>query len=168
MREYQVRFRERLRVKLLLPTRQFYTSPCTPAKTPENTIKPSPVIPYAEVINEPIPGKFPTQNFTQMGNFETENKPNSQTQSPDSHEANSQIPNATCPKPTGNGPQYQYYMTLPADQRPSPFKEGNIIWISYLDDLEYPVNNFGSPWGEIKMGDYIRHYPDMYKPGSWI
>ena len=125
---------------------EFYTSPCAPETTLENEIKPSPVIPYAEIINEPTPGKFPTQNFSAMGNFETRNTPNSQSQSPDSAQ-----PNST------------YYATLPPDQRPSPYKEGNIIWVNHINDVEHRNDNFGNPWGELKMADAICRYPGMPK-----
>ncbi|MFI5196288.1 MAG: hypothetical protein ACHQD8_04295 [Chitinophagales bacterium] len=57
--------------------------------------------------------------------------------------------------------QLQEIMKLPLAQRPSPFREGNILWVSNIDDVDERYNNFGQPWGERKMGDVIRRYPDI-------
>ncbi len=45
-----------------------------------------------------------------------------------------------------------YYATLPPSQRPSPFREGNIIWVNHIDDVNED---------DRKMSDSIRYYPDM-------
>ena len=37
-------------------------------------------------------------------------------------------------------------------QRPSPFREGNIIWVNNINDVNED---------DLKMDDSIRHYPDM-------
>ncbi len=51
-----------------------------------------------------------------------------------------------------------YYATIPPCQRPSPFREGNIIWVNHIDDVNED---------ELKMGDSIRHYPDMDRAGQF-
>ncbi len=63
-------------------------------------------------------------------------------------------PNSEFPIPNSNQPipNSTYYASLPSSQRPSPFREGNIIWVNNIND----VND-----DELKMGDSIRHYPDM-------
>jgi hypothetical protein len=47
-----------------------------------------------------------------------------------------------------------YYATLPPDQRPAPFREGNIIWINHAKDLDDYEKH-------MKMSDTVRYYPDM-------
>ena len=47
-----------------------------------------------------------------------------------------------------------YYATLPPNERPSPFREGNILWVNSKDDINDD---------EMKMSDSIRYYPDMDK-----
>ena len=44
--------------------------------------------------------------------------------------------------------------TLPPSQRPSPYREGNIIWINHINDVDDYEKH-------MKMGDSYRHYPDM-------
>jgi hypothetical protein len=45
-----------------------------------------------------------------------------------------------------------YYASLPPSDRPSPFREGDTLWINYLDDIDDDKR---------KMGDSIRYYPGM-------
>ena len=52
-------------------------------------------------------------------------------------------------------------MKLPPIERPSPFRDGNILWVNHIDDVDERYNNFGQPWGERKMGDVVRRYPGM-------
>jgi hypothetical protein len=45
-----------------------------------------------------------------------------------------------------------YYASLSPSERPSPFREGDILWINHLDDIDDDKR---------KMGDSIRYYPGM-------
>lgn len=49
-----------------------------------------------------------------------------------------------------------YYATLPPDQRPSPFKEGNIIWVNHVYDASEKYRD------SMKMCERIEHYPGMF------
>ncbi len=50
----------------------------------------------------------------------------------------------------------QYFITLPPAKRPSPFREGNTIWVNHPDDLENYMQY-------VKMSDTIRRYDELLK-----
>jgi len=52
-------------------------------------------------------------------------------------------------------------MKLPIAFRPSPFMDGDTVWVKEIDDADAPLNNFGLEWGTLKMGHTIRRYPDI-------
>ena len=56
----------------------------------------------------------------------------------------------------GEVPLSTYYASLQPSKRPSPFREGNIIWVNHINDVDedYYEKN-------MKGADSIRHYPDM-------
>jgi hypothetical protein len=49
-------------------------------------------------------------------------------------------------------------MKLPPEQRPSPFRDGDTIWVNFYEDTEKPLNNLGQPWGKRIAGDLLRRY----------
>ena len=65
---------------------------------------------------------------------------------PNSQTADCQLPTANCQLDS------TYYASLPPSERPSPFREGDILWVNSPDDINDD---------ERKMGDKIRRYPDM-------
>ena len=54
-------------------------------------------------------------------------------------------------------------MKLPPEQRPSPFRDGDTIWVNHIDDIDERRNNLGRLWGERKMGDIVRRYSSYRK-----
>ena len=50
-------------------------------------------------------------------------------------------------------------LKLPEAQRPSPFRDGKIVWVNHIDDIEKRLDNFGRSWGEHKMSDQVKQYP---------
>lgn len=64
--------------------------------------------------------------------------------------------------PTGPVKDAAWYATLPPSQRPSPFREGNIIWVNHIDDIKD---------SERKMSETVHLYSELEKgnqqnPGS--
>ncbi len=52
-------------------------------------------------------------------------------------------------------------MALPVHMRPSPFIDGNTVWIIHADHLESRYDTYGNTWGPMKMSYTIRYYPDV-------
>ena len=112
------------------------------------------VKPHEENDNTSISQNSPKEIFSENGILPPQPTPESvmlnsaelPVEVPNSQTANSQLPTANCQLTSA------YYATLPPDQRPSPFREGDILWVNSPDD----VND-----DERKMGDKIRRYPDM-------
>ncbi len=52
-------------------------------------------------------------------------------------------------------------MALPPHMRPSPFIDGNTVWITHPDHLESHYDTYGNKWGPMKMSYTIRYYPDI-------
>ncbi len=56
---------------------------------------------------------------------------------------------------------FEEVMQLPIAFRPTPFMDGDTVWVKEMDDVESPLNNFGTEWGILKMGHTVRRYPDI-------
>lgn len=52
-------------------------------------------------------------------------------------------------------------ISLPPHMRPSPFIDGNTVWMLHPDHLESRYDTYGNPWGPMKMSYTIRYYPDI-------
>lgn len=57
--------------------------------------------------------------------------------------------------------EFDEVMRLSIAFRPSPFIDGDTVWVKEMDDVESPLNNFGVEWGVLKMGHTVRRYPDI-------
>ena len=109
-----------------------------PSNTNNNKpTKSATVLPHEQINNTSQPPHYHTGNFSENVITPVEN--------------NSVAPESELDK----------IMKLPIAERPSPFRDGNILWVSNIDDVDERYNNFGQEWGERKMGDSIRRYPDI-------
>lgn len=107
-------------------------------------------------INGAMPSA-PTPSDTATGNHINEN---------DNTDLSTKNNNGACPTP---GPDEghdrhataRFYASLPPAQRPSPFRDGDILWVNNIDDTDERLNNQGHPWGERKIGDRVRRYSDI-------
>jgi len=52
-------------------------------------------------------------------------------------------------------------MTLPLHMRPSPFVDGDTVWILDSRHLDNKYDTYGNPWGPMKMGYTVRFYPGI-------
>jgi hypothetical protein len=59
---------------------------------------------------------------------------------------------ASLSQPLSSSFSSSHFAALPPSERPSPFREGDILWINHLDDIDDDKR---------KMGDSIRYYPGM-------
>ncbi len=105
----------------------------------------------------PFPIQLPdTQNEFNLAVEAIDKKDTSDISSPD--QAISEVADSDSPNQDSEEVPftftYDYFITLPPHRRPSPFRDGNIIWINHQDDIESNLQH-------IKMGDIIRYYPDM-------
>jgi DNA-binding XRE family transcriptional regulator len=72
------------------------------------------------------------------------------------------VTHSTSPSPSERaGERLADIMNLPPAERPSPYRDGDILWVNHIDDADEYRDNFGRLWGERKIGDTVRRYPDV-------
>jgi len=120
-------------------------------KNQENHTQPATTLSYAEINNEKSREKLPIFDTPPNGEFLKNGTPEIKNSTPEK---------STNPEPENN-PDPQLQTPDSTTPRPSPHREGNILWVNYIDDVDKELNNLGQPWGERKMGDSIRRYPDV-------
>ena len=106
-------------------------------------------LPHEEITNTSDTTDYHTKNFSK--NVIT---PENQA----SANCNCQLPTKSASCPCQLPLNINEVMKLPLTGRPSPFRDGNILWVTNIDDVDERYNNFGQPWGERKMGDTIKRY----------
>ena len=128
---------------------------------PENTIKPATVKDSSEKTGQIKCPISAIKKYIENGAFEYSDNP----RPPLIASADYSLTNKRAPKETWrfmpvdqNGVPVlnaAYYATLLPERRPSPYREGNIIWINHNNDITDDIAK------HLKMGDIIRHYSSM-------
>ncbi len=52
-------------------------------------------------------------------------------------------------------------LAMPPHMRPSPFIDGDTVWVLDRNHLERRHDTYGNKWGPMKMGYTVRYYPDI-------